>query len=483
MNNAEKARLAREAREKEEQAAREAKLREKQAKKDAKSSRREDRKMDSEDRRDERAKKRKVTKYRRKYWAMFTVLFIFIVPAILAQLAGLLMFIPSLQVLRGYSDIVLLVQKIGFYASIAAVVGVIVAYIVGKSIGDNSPGTARYSEIDDHKLGYSVITILAIACAVLCCITAFNGDIATKSYFVDSDNGVVYAEKSGEYFVKKVMEGYSDVTIVASHNGKRVGSVRGTAARNNSSMVTLNFEDDGNFEIKAKAFAGCGRLTDVNFGSNSTYTLGKKAFEKCLILKNVDCGNGSVYTIKKKAFSECPSLEKFNVSSSKVTVNESDDEFMKIFDDKTNVTLYVNGGSIAYLADQVAGLVVGPKSTIEIAAYEAYNGNPIVLNVAKVVFEDGFNFNDCTLRISNAGLNWFTQVYTYHPFGDIIYLPDTITYIPDNFFGDDGKTCTVFFAGTEAQWQYVISNMGSNGNSNYTDGNVSVRCNERYGDK
>lgn len=466
MNNAEKARLAREAREREEQEAREAKLRAKQAKKDARQSRREDRQMDRDDRREENA-------YRNKYWTMFIILFIVSIPAIVAQLLGLLIFTSALESLRVYIDIILLVQKIGFYASIAAIIGVIIAYIVGNRLGDNWQEPS--SEIEDHKLGFATITIFAIACAALCLWTAINGDLTTRNYYVDTDRGVVYAEKSSEYTVYKFLNGHDEVTIAATLNGKRVGAVSGMAGRGNSFIVSLNFEDNGNWEIKNKAFADCARLTDVTFGSNSTYMLGKKAFDGCLILKNIDCGEGSVYTIKKKAFNECPSLETFNVRSSKITVNEAPNEYMQIFGGKTNATMYVNGGSVAYLADQIGGLVVGPKSIIEIAAYEAYNGNPIVLNVAKVVFEEGFDFQDSTLRISNAGLQWFTEVTTYHPFGDTIYLPTSITYIPDNFFGDDGKNCIVYFAGTSEQWNAIVAKMGSNGNSNYDNGKVDVR--------
>lgn len=414
---------------------------------------REAREQEERERQQRRAERREENSFRNKRIITIAVLAICVSVSIVAQILGHLLF----------SNFMLIVSQIGFYLGLVAIVAVIVT---------GAKGRLRY-----RKWGTLVI-LLTLALVGISCFSIFGGLVQVKSYLIDEQNGVVYAEMNKQYTVWKLKDGYENVVIRASGEGKLVGEVRGLAARSNSSVVSITFEDGASMKIANNAFNGCSRLTDVTLGSNSTYTIGKKAFAKCLKLTTFDCGDGSSITVKKNAFAECPSLEKFDVGSSKVVANEASGDFMPIFGWKTNATLYVDGGSISYLSDQVGGLVVGNKSRVEISAAEAYNGNPIKLNVAQAVFQDGFNFTDSTLLNENVVLSKFKWEHRIHPFGDTIYLPASITYIPDNFFGNDGASCKVFFAGTEAQWNAL--SIGSEGNSNYTDGKVDVVFNTGY---
>lgn len=396
----------------------------------------------------------------RKFWSAFVVVAILSIAVIAALVIGIL----------SYSNFTLLIQKVGFFASFAVLLGVIFARRVIR----------RYGYFPKNRMGYTILVILCLIALLLSGFTAIRGDLGTKSYYVDYANGVVYAEKNNEYVVEKVLNTRTDVTVNTMYDGKHVGKVSSWAARNNSSMVTLTIEGDGDLEIKKGAFKGCSRLAEVTFNSNNaTYTIGKQAFASCHQLKDFTCGNTNELTVKKNAFKECPALTTFNVGSSTVIANTEHDWFTPIFGGGTKAVVHVDGGKISYLADSVGGLVIGNKSVVEISATENYNNKSLVFNAGTVVFVDGFDFNGSTFVLASVGTRMFKEVIFYHPFGDDIYLPASITYIPDNFFGDDGSACRVHFAGTQEQWNSLT--IGSSGNSNYTDGKVNVEYNSSYG--
>lgn len=362
------------------------------------------------------------------------------------------------------NDTFLLIQKIGFYVSIAAVVGVIAMYIIDKAELLNE-------FLEDHVALTVVTTILGVAVLAMSCVTLFSGWLGIKSFYIDRINGVTYAEQKTEFVVWDIDEGYENVVIQSSYGGIHVGQVRKNAAKNLFSLQTVEFSD-GDMIIQKGAFKNCSRLTEIKFGSNSNYEIAKSAFAGCRMLASVDCGEGSYLRIAYKAFEDCLNLENFYVRSSNVEIYDPSDgwELDYIVFGNNKVVIHVDGGSYSELHENVGGLVIGNKSSLEM--------NDV--RVGKVVFQDGFDFDQSKLNNKQWEGNAFSG--EFHPccFGDVIYLPASITYIPDNFFGEVGNGCVVHFAGTQEQWDSLA--IGKNGNSNYTSGKVTVECNSPYAD-
>lgn len=432
MNNADKIALARAAHEAEQQAKRQA-----------------------------RARKRAQNRGRDFYRGMLISLIVLSALSLIGQIVGHFLL----------NNVALLILKIGFYVSLVAIVGVIVAYIFG--------GVGVMEEyIEDHVVGYVLAAVFGTAVLIMSVFTLCYGYMSIKSYYVDSDNGVTYAEKKTEYVVWDIAEGHDNVVIKTSLDGINVGKVYGQAAKSNSTMVTLQFEE-GDLVIEKGAFAGCSRLTSVTFGNNSSYEINKSAFANCRKLVSVDCGEGSTYDIGKNTFNDCLMLKDFYVRSSKIDTDNPNlpSSLGAIFGDNSKVVIHVDGGSIRF-ADTVGGFVIGNKSTVEMLRSYLHDGP---MDAGMVVFEDGFDFDQSELTNYLWEAQWRGgNVYYYYCFGSTIYLPASITYIPDNFFGDMACSCKVYFAGTEEQWDSIIANMGSSGNGNYTNGKIDVECNKPY---
>ena len=66
----------------------------------------------------------------------------------------------------------------------------------------------------------------------------------------------------------------------------------------------------------------------------------------------------------------------------------------------------------------------------------------------------------------------------YLAFAAQIYIPVSVTSIPERFFGDAGEGCTVYYAGAREQWENITVAAGNNGN--FTNGKVSVICDTPY---
>lgn len=321
--------------------------------------------------------------------------------------------------------------------------------------------------------------LLGIATIVVGWITISEGRLSldTKSSFYDEQYGVLYVELDTGFTAWEIAPEAEDVLILSEHDGLPVTGVHENAARNNSKIKTLTFTPQGNYELGKAAFKGCPYLTIVSFGEDSRFTVHEDVFADCKRLTAVDCGSHSTFTFersnsfaKNNSFEGCPALSEFRINNSKLIVNtildiECDN---MLFGGETNAVIYVSGGETSYISDNVGGIVVGKDSSVVVVHYS----DDIPVHVGTYRFEESFDFDGSTLFTAEL-VNWvFVQNLDYFALADEIYLPASVTYIPDNFFGDKGDGCTVYYAGSAEDWARLP--IGNSGNDNYNNGKVKI---------
>lgn len=357
--------------------------------------------------------------------------------AILLIVFGVAVIALELMGLLFYTSLTLLICKVAFYVSIAVVLATLILFFKNWYL---TPVIIKLLEV-----------ALFVALIVVGCITIFGGRLATKSYFVSEQYGVVYAETNTEYNVVKIQNKKDKVHIFTEIDNIRVTKISKNAAKGNDTMLELEF-DSGNITIEKGAFSNCARLKRITLGSNCDYT------------------------IRKNAFSGCTNLQDFNIGSANVTVDHSYDICEKIFDNSPNVTISVNGGSFSYSLDDIKAIVIENGGKIYMGEGASHKISTVQTLIIKGDDEGNFEFIDND--IMRYRLNFWGQKESCYAIANTIYLPANINKIPEGIFGDYGDGCTVHFAGSQAEWNNLT--IGKNGNSNYTNGMVEVKFNSVY---
>ena len=365
----------------------------------------------------------------------------------------------------GNSFATIVMQQVTFYISIALFVADLVFFILMCN---------ETIDVDDHEYSaviYKVISaVLGVALFVMGCVTLGMGRLSfsVKSTYYDETNGVVYAELDTGYTVWEIKPEQENVTILAELDGLAVTGVHDGAAKNNNKMKTLTFAEDGIYALGSGSFAACSALTEIHFGGSSGSHIWKEVFKNCQRLTNVDCGTDNELIFDDwNAFADCPRLAEFHVNDSKLVLNTTlDIDCDKtLFGGETNAVFYVNGGDTSYIADNLGGVVVGKNSKAAVAHYTNNDGSIDHVTVGSYRFEEGFDFAGSTFFTVAMHNYVFKQEIIYQALADEIYLPSSVTYIPDNFFGNEGDGCTVYYAGTQEQWEAL--EVGQNGNDNF----------------
>lgn len=368
----------------------------------------------------------------------------------------------------GSSFAAITMQKITFYISIGF-------FLADAAIVFIFPN--RLLEINNFTKFFRIAAaLLGIATFVMGCVTIGSGRLAfeVKSSFYDEQYGVLYVELDNGFTVWEIDPNEENVLILAKHDGVAVTGVSKDAARNNSKIKTLTFAPNGSYELENTAFRDSS-LTAISFGDNSHFTFHDEVFANCRRLATVNCGSRSTLTFEgKNSFKDCLALSEFHVNDSKLVINTTlDIDCDKtLFGEETNAVIYVNGGDTSYIADNVGGIVVGKNSSVTLAHY-SYGGWPnCPVHVGTYRFEEGFDFDGSTLFTMELQNYVLVQQRNYLPLADEIYLPTSVTYIPDNFFGDKGDGCKVYYAGSAEDWEKL--SIGENGNENYNNGKITM---------
>ena len=192
-------------------------------------------------------------------------------------------------------------------------------------------------------------------------------------------------------------------------------------------LETVIFEGDGEYVIRSKAFNNCKRLTTVRFEEGNYSFKGGRVFANCSRLTDIYFGNGTF--TGKKLTSILGGLKKIAVH----------------IDNATLVNMGMNG------AKELTLVVYDGVTSIG-------NIKPDVL-----VFQEGFDFYNWVDTRSNG---------TTKPIAPVIYLPTSVSSIPERMFGNDSKSYHVYYQGSAASWSNVYVE-GTGGwifgsNSNYS---------------
>ncbi|MGN0813025.1 MAG: leucine-rich repeat protein [Candidatus Coproplasma sp.] len=358
--------------------------------------------------------------------------------AIVSVILGAITFALELGGMFIYSNAGLMLVKVMFFISIAVLIALLVAFIFHVYVCANYEGEVR------DVVGWIATAIIGVAIIVLGIVTLASGRMAFKSITVSEQYGVVYVETKTEYQVWKIEDKVEDVVIMSEIDEKRVTKIRKRASKGNESIRTLSFEV-GSMTIEKGAFSDCGRLTTVTFADNSEYYLGQYAFSGCINLKEFNVGSAIVKPID----------------------TNSDDYFIGTHPQ----TIKLNGGSIE-LMDSVGTIICDNNSSFTVKEYY----DPVYVDT--VVFVDGFDFSDEKEYYNYHTTDFFLSKRSYTAVAKTIYIPSSVTYIPDYLFGDEGEGCKVYYAGSAEDWAKL--SIGTTGNSNYSNGKVKMEYNTPY---
>lgn len=189
--------------------------------------------------------------------------------------------------------------------------------------------------------------------------------------------------------------------------------------------------------IKAEAFRGCTAIANITFG-DSLSIIEEKAFQRCTTLKNLILPESLTF-IGKNAFYDCNAMESISipfVGSGTAAKGVPDDE-----DDDENVTTsYTFSGEFSHIFGTVPSslkdvTVLGGK-TIGTLAFANCK------DIERIKLFQG---------ITSIGYSVFNYCYGLNT----VILASSLKTVDEGAFYETPALQTVYYEGTEAQWQNV----------------------------
>lgn len=249
---------------------------------------------------------------------------------------------------------------------------------------------------------------------------------------------------------------------ISSSDKYQVSKIRKNAFKNNNYVTSIEI-DVLNLQLDEKAFASCNNLSDIYF-LNGIYTFeGEKPFYKCSQLTNIYFNNCDV---------------RYPINDTETT------EYL--LEGTLNITAHLNKSTIncrLYGSNSMTLIIYKGTKSIPYNGYE------------KVIFEEGFDFEGWSC------LTGYTENRTISSYGYQIYLPNSITNLPDDIFGSNKSMCKIYFQGDEETFKEFevnctdsyseegkgflgikVTNYYFGTNENYISGNVEINynCNSEY---
>ena len=390
--------------------------------------------------------------------------------------------------LSSYDNEVLKVTQSSFWMGLAAlVISPIVFVFISKYAYDTTcvyynKNGQRISGAQAHYVGGNwlvehgkfckVVTIIstivsglsALATIVLLIMTLSKGTMRVEKYFVAEEDGIVYSLRTNGYKIEGLYNDPEHLVIRANSQYATITYIPKNLFKGNKTIKSVSFVD-GDLEIRKNAFKDCINLESVSFDAYS-YNVAKNVFKNCVSIKEVKVLGSTI-----------------NVSS-----NVYDSDAYRVFSNTSNATLILDGAKFKNFYD-VFGTIIAKNTSYLIRHYDVsteFTEMPKDYITKTLVIEDGFNFNESEFKNYTRLYKFsFSDSYPekdwkYFSQAQEIYLPSSITNIPEYFFGENPFTqkIKVYFAGTEEQWNQIT--IAETGNSNYINGNVVVEFNKLY---
>ena len=176
--------------------------------------------------------------------------------------------------------------------------------------------------------------------------------------------------------------------------------------------------------IDKMAFQGCSGLTAIHFPDQLT-SIYEHAFQGCTGLETVHLPP-KLAALRENAFEGCINLFAFAIPENSTYFSTDELGFLYDATGKELVLLPPKTDSTIFISDEV-----------EVIAGEAFSTS----SVQEVILPDS------VIRLEH-GAFWGSDV-------SIVYLPDSIEYIGYNLFAGCENLRTVYYCGSEAQWNEI----------------------------
>lgn len=263
---------------------------------------------------------------------------------------------------------------------------------------------------------------------------------------VTGKDGFVYDVIDGEYYLYDCGNRVSDI-VVSELSWPIVGFSDGLKGNSNIKSITIDVPE---FTVKNSAFAKCMNLTDITFG-DGIYTIGGRAFYGCSRLESV-VFNGGSYTFKGGSFfKKCDRLANIHMNNG---VFITKNKLSKFLSGLGKVAVHQNNSTIGVTLDGADELTL-----------VIYNG---VTSIGKIkpdvlVLQEGFDFQTWVDSRRSGDIK---------PIAPVMYIPASVSNIPERFFGSNSKSATVYYQGDSSSWSYIdVEGTGGwifGSNSNYS---------------
>ena len=234
----------------------------------------------------------------------------------------------------------------------------------------------------------------------------------------------------------------SGVTIPNS-----VTTVGKYAFRNCNSLTQLTI-GEGVTSIAAQAFYNCSNLETITFNAIMCTSIGSGAFGKCSNVKTITIGE-NVHRLLENVFNDCTKLETVNYNaisfSTSSTTNPTYSYYYGTFIGFKSIKQVTIGEKVKHLPDNLFKNCTG----LEVVRYNVINSESV----------SGSMFDGCTnLRTVYFGKN-VTDIPSYLFRGcknlTRVTMPNTIWWISSCAFEDCINLQTVYYKGTESQWNEI----------------------------
>ena len=337
-----------------------------------------------------------------------------------------------------YDHLSLVLRKVGFYLSFI-LLAVEILLAVKKRVGN--------------------ITIVSIvvsgAAALVAIFSSFSGFLTVQDYVNDSEAGFIYAKhNNNKYDIVKVLT-TEDELVLDGETGIKISKVKKGAFKGNDTIVSVTFKNMSSLIIQRNAFKNS-TLKTLTLENCSKTTFNTKFLNRCDSLEKVELKSG-VYKARMYAFKKCETMKEFilrdcvfNTSHWKNKNEKSGYVFGKDF----SATIYIYSSTFNELCDEVKEVVVDGNSTLNVFSSK---GNHKITNL---IYLEG---------VTNVTGSRLVQTVfkRYFPIAENVYLPSSVSYISESFFGSEYKTYNLYYQGSESQWSGI--SIGSKNNNNIKD--------------
>ena len=299
---------------------------------------------------------------------------------------------------------------------------------------------------------YRKLIVLLLLCSLICGCGNNNSayEEATVNYTNEENTEIVPEEAVSERVITEIEEGAYKDSSLESFIVPVTVTVIGKDAFAGSSYLTTVTIPGGVIEIGENAFKDCTSISEIIL-PKSLVEIGNSAFSGCTSLKEITIPK-NVTSIGENAFSGCENLKIVTLSESLESIgnnafyNTALTE-ISIPNSVTSIGTMVFGNcpDLAYV--NYTGSAEGSPWGAPEGAY-AYKENDFVYEGNKKETLLGYTGKSTTIAIPRGTIKIAEDSFTYFPFLESIYIPDSVTEIAENTFNGSYHLENIFYNGS-----------------------------------